>query len=685
MPDQWKFLKATTVYLYPSANADDGGDVNSEHNVAGITDKLIQKNFIVRKNEDTSPLKVSFIVDNGHNYLSVTTGEAIINGYLVGLNPPGNTYIIYRKEIHSSEIPGYSDYYNKFKVIWKKWYDDKGNRINVSKNDTREPIPRLYVVVKLLKDTTGNLRGDLLNLENTGELINYCRGSAWGIVTEDELKKLDAPHVVLGSFMPDINLSNNESLVVRKENPDEDYTYNSSDRYSYLYIDSVYQEGDLTLNQYIVNLIKEATDTQHTLTYYTYPEDPDGKTGPRQKFLEVTVKNGTVEVIRYEADLKDGELQYDRFGNIIVKKIQDNLENRNYDKTYSVDDIQRRTHPASSSNSDRFNSFESQVAHDVDSLDTGEGKYSQIGTVPQDKGGKSTETFNGQSELLARADHSHDVRYVRTSEGEVEDTNYKDLLEQDTQYQDIRRLNILQKLASRRLKVGHLGTSNFSDFNVWEDGMITSRFINTYEESGIVVGTGLSGRPVVYIGSRKTSVDAESSRKNELSKDLDSYDSQEQVDLVVTGTVQASRVFNAVWNDYAELYKKDDPEVEVEPGTVICKVKGKDTYAPSTYENRKLVVGVVSDSYGHLLGGSPKKSVEENLKEYVPVAVSGRVYVKLAPRCTVEEGDLLSVSGFEGRVVACQNPTPGTVVGKALESSGYENPKDKILMQVMLA
>lgn len=705
---QWKFLKASTVYLYPSANADDGGDVNSEYNIAGITDKLIQRNFVVCK--DTSknplPLKINITIKDSRNYLSILCGEAIINGYDVKLDPSTvqekSNYAIYQKEIIASDIEGYSDYFNDWKSKYSKWVNLKEHPV---RGET-PTVPLLYVVVKLLRDTTGNLRGDLLNLETSGEVVNYCRGAAWGVVTEDNLAKLDAPYVVLGSFMPGQG-SSNTKLVVRGE--DDYHHYNDDLRYTYINIDSIFVDNSTNLQQYVVNKIKESSDNQNTLTYYE--TDPNNPNGPRKKFLEITVRDGKVEVKRYEyVGDSNGTPQYDSNGDYLVKLIESNSSDVNtIDKTYNIDNLQKRSHPASSAVlTDNIPQEVNDTAETISredgvretflyteglSRDSGEGSYILPPTLNSEGRISIPEsvTHNGRSRLLARADHHHHAIYLRSSSAEALDPRsefYKDgankpdhfsydtsqHAESGTQYQYVKRLSVIQKLATSRLKVGSPDTSKSSDFNVWEDGDITSKYINTYSNESE------GGTPSIFISKRTSATDE--SHKDSQRQDSDAYHGK--VNLEVNGTVRADKVYNAVWNDYAELYKKDSSDIEVEPGTVICKVKGKDTYAPSTYDSSKLVVGVVSDSYGHIVGGDPDKSLEENLKLYYPVALAGRVYVKVAPRCIIEEGDLLSVSMYEGRVVACSSPTSGTVVGKALESSDYENPKDKILMQVML-
>ena len=41
--NNWNFVESKIAYLYPSANSDDGGAINSELNVKNITKHLINK------------------------------------------------------------------------------------------------------------------------------------------------------------------------------------------------------------------------------------------------------------------------------------------------------------------------------------------------------------------------------------------------------------------------------------------------------------------------------------------------------------------------------------------------------------------------------------------------------------------------------------------------------------------
>lgn len=275
------------------------------------------------------------------------------------------------------------------------------------------------------------------------------------------------------------------------------------------------------------------------------------------------------------------------------------------------------------------------------------------GTTPAGTKGSQTSTNNGNTSppsdgsaipfYICRADHDHDSRYLLVST-----TGYEDLQTIGSNVKFLESLQVVKVLtAGAAIIEGDARVNNDLRVN------------NNADISGILkVLKGLNINNLLNVDSSGN--------------------------LRTSGTISGSKVYNAVWNDYAELYKKDDPNELIEPGTVIAKIKGKNTYAPSDEHSGRLVVGVCSDSYGHLLGGDKDKSLEENLKTYVPVALAGRVYVKVVKCAQIDEGDLLTVSALPGRATAvpARWNSKGFIIGKALESS--DGTKDKILMQVML-
>lgn len=97
---------------------------------------------------------------------------------------------------------------------------------------------------------------------------------------------------------------------------------------------------------------------------------------------------------------------------------------------------------------------------------------------------------------------------------------------------------------------------------------------------------------------------------------------------VVTDTVMATKVYNALWNDYAELFPKGEL---TEPGDVIALDVKADKEAYGKYNGSAPAVGVHSDEFAMLIGGEQppagKNLYQHNKDKYIPVALAGRVRV----------------------------------------------------------
>ena len=140
--------------------------------------------------------------------------------------------------------------------------------------------------------------------------------------------------------------------------------------------------------------------------------------------------------------------------------------------------------------------------------------------------------------------------------------------------------------------------------------------------------------------------------------------------LNATGTITGERVFNAIWNDYAEFFPRGE---YTEPGDIIaldCS-SGSERYVRATDEH-KLVVGVHSDSYGHIIGGDKpddgKDFIEHNIKKYIPVGLAGRVYVNFVGACEI--GDAVVPSQFPG-------------IGKKRQSKYFSGLRESIIGYVV--
>lgn len=113
--------------------------------------------------------------------------------------------------------------------------------------------------------------------------------------------------------------------------------------------------------------------------------------------------------------------------------------------------------------------------------------------------------------------------------------------------------------------------------------------------------------------------------------------------LIAIKEIRGEKVYNAVWNDYAEFFERG---CETEPGDIIAldETSNKEVYIKAS-KNSKVIVGVHSDTFGHLIGGDnptdDKDFFEYNIKKYIPVGLIGRVKVKI--NGNISKGDRITI------------------------------------------
>ena len=135
------------------------------------------------------------------------------------------------------------------------------------------------------------------------------------------------------------------------------------------------------------------------------------------------------------------------------------------------------------------------------------------------------------------------------------------------------------------------------------------------------------------------------------------------------GTITANAVYNATWNDYAEFFERGE---QTEVGDIIAVDLGSETeqYVKASLDNQ-IVVGVHSDTFGHLIGGDQPPEGEDfvqyNMPKFIPVGLKGRVYVKV--NGPVSKGEVVRVSEVPG-----VGTTSGSasIVGYAVETKSSE-------------
>ena len=136
-----------------------------------------------------------------------------------------------------------------------------------------------------------------------------------------------------------------------------------------------------------------------------------------------------------------------------------------------------------------------------------------------------------------------------------------------------------------------------------------------------------------------------------------------------TGALTATRLYNAVYNDYAEFFPRGE---HTEAGDIISLDDSQEAERYVKATSNSIVAGVHSDEYGHIIGGerppNGKDFIEYNLTKYIPISLAGRVHVKVKGK--VERGDYIVASDIAGVGVAKKNPrNKRAIVGYAVESS----------------
>lgn len=120
-------------------------------------------------------------------------------------------------------------------------------------------------------------------------------------------------------------------------------------------------------------------------------------------------------------------------------------------------------------------------------------------------------------------------------------------------------------------------------------------------------------------------------------------------DVNCKGNIRASRVYNAVYNDYAEYFPRGE---ETEPGDLIALDLSSKEELYIRARKGLPVVGVHSNEYGHIIGGERDSkegnlSFEEyNLKHFIPVGLCGRCRVKTIGK--ISKGQKIVLSDIPG-------------------------------------
>lgn len=133
------------------------------------------------------------------------------------------------------------------------------------------------------------------------------------------------------------------------------------------------------------------------------------------------------------------------------------------------------------------------------------------------------------------------------------------------------------------------------------------------------------------------------------------------------GYLYATRIYNAVWNDYAELFEAVE-KVEVGHVAYAGPQGVLKTGEPCC------AVGVVSDRWGHLLGGDGELQSDN----FVPISLAGRIPIKVCDE--VKIGDMIAATA-DGLGRKASKEDFGCILGKCV-GPDPDGRKDFVYMLV---
>lgn len=158
------------------------------------------------------------------------------------------------------------------------------------------------------------------------------------------------------------------------------------------------------------------------------------------------------------------------------------------------------------------------------------------------------------------------------------------------------------------------------------------------------------------------------SKTSELTNDSRFVATDETGNVTLTGTLTATQVFNAVYNDYAEFFPRGD---DTQRGDIIAcdETSTREQYVKATDKSR-CVVGVHSEEFAQIIGGlqveDGKGVLETNIQKFIPVSMAGRVHVKYFGKAVVGTKVVPSEIPGVGRAWQEGDP-PDHVVGRIVE------------------
>lgn len=199
---------------------------------------------------------------------------------------------------------------------------------------------------------------------------------------------------------------------------------------------------------------------------------------------------------------------------------------------------------------------------------------------------------------------------------------------------------------------------------------------STYATKAEVTGTAASLAKVAASGSYNDLLDRPviPSKTSQLTNDSRFVQTDTSGNVTLTGTLTATKVFNAYYNDYAEFFPRGGGTLK---GDIIAvdESSAREQYVQAT-DKSKCVVGVQSEDFAFVIGGRSVEAgesiLEKNMDSFIPVALAGRVYVRFMGRA--ETGGVVVPSEIPGvGRMAAEGDDTGQCVGRIVRADNGQN------------
>lgn len=618
MADTIKYYVSSDIIAYPCSNAVDDGKLNIEDNMSSIVTRITNRNYALTEGS----FELSISSSSGTPVIDIASGQANIRGYHI-----------------------------------------------IAENTLQLPAPQnpgegYAICFKLARDSSDHVLGDVYDPETGNNMFN----GLWVSYFDLEEAKKDPDILILGTV--DWNGSEFSNLV---QNPDilaridgDIIIMNINDPKHPEYTTITLQELMDNLKDWYVS--KDGDDEYGTILFKTSREDESYgiSIGAIDKDnSEILIKpissnelstqlrigaNSTNPYIKLASSVfstTDDNLLIDSTQDITMSSSRNTLLTAKNSTTINTE--QEHTMEAIvDGNNVIFQKDLNTLKHTFDIDDTG--LYYTLGSLKFSYINNTNKgLIDGVTGLTISPDTVFGNNATVTNKLSI-GTNNKTYI---TNTEFTLENGIKSTIDGTGMKILQNGSSTTPTLSIYN----TASTLKTDIVPGIIKVTG-TGAGIEFIDASLGTV---SLKRSNTTNDLNLVGG-----LNATGNITANKVFNAVYNDAVEFFKKEDPKEVIEPGDVVCVNEVGDCRKVRTSGDLKRVIGICSseETYGIALGG---KGLSDD--EKVPVGLVGRVYAK-TDVVSIKAGDLLMALP-NSKVGKFTGEDYSLVVGKAMSA-----PKD---------